>query len=69
MPDDWLQWAMGERHWSHDDAFAEGQSFADYWRAKPGKDGRKLDWQATWRNWVRSARRPGLVQREPLIPI
>jgi len=25
----------------------------DYWRAKPGPDARKLDWQATWRNWMR----------------
>lgn len=28
--------------------------FADYWRAKPGAAGVKLDWQATWRNWCRS---------------
>jgi hypothetical protein len=25
--------------------------FRDYWSAKPGKDGVKLDWSATWRNW------------------
>lgn len=30
--------------------------FRDYWTAKPGKDGRKTDWQATWRNWVRRQR-------------
>lgn len=29
-------------------------SFRDYWIAKPGKDGRKLDWTATWHNWVRN---------------
>lgn len=28
-------------------------SFRDYWASKPGKDGVKLDWSATWRNWVR----------------
>ncbi|MGR9087307.1 MAG: hypothetical protein ACU841_09570 [Gammaproteobacteria bacterium] len=28
--------------------------FRDYWIAQPGAKGRKLDWQATWRNWVRS---------------
>lgn len=33
-------------------------SFRDYWVAKPGKDGRKLDWDATFRNWVRNERRP-----------
>lgn len=30
------------------------ESFKDYWSAKPGKDGVKLDWFATWRNWVRN---------------
>lgn len=29
------------------------ESFMDYWRGKPGKDGVKLDWPATWRNWMR----------------
>lgn len=28
-------------------------SFRDYWTAKPGKDGCKLDWDATFRIWVR----------------
>ena len=27
----------------------------DYWCAKPGADGTKLDWEATWRNWLRKA--------------
>jgi len=26
--------------------------FYDYWIAVPGAKGRKLDWSATWRNWV-----------------
>lgn len=30
--------------------------FRDFWHSKPGKDGCKLDWTATWRNWVRSQR-------------
>ena len=29
-------------------------SFKDYWIAKSGNQGVKLDWQATWRNWVRN---------------
>lgn len=37
--------------------------FADYWRSKPGKDGRKSDWLATWRNWVRAERAPIAVRR------
>lgn len=28
--------------------------FRDYWIAQPGAKGRKADWPATWRNWVRS---------------
>ncbi|WP_146252002.1 hypothetical protein [Xylanimonas oleitrophica] len=28
-------------------------AFVDYWRAKPGHQGIKLDWVATWRNWLR----------------
>jgi len=30
------------------------ESFKDYWIAKAGQQGVKLDWFATWRNWVRS---------------
>ncbi|MCX5516215.1 DUF1376 domain-containing protein [Kaistia algarum] len=29
--------------------------FRDYWIAKPGRDGVKLDWSATFRNWFRRA--------------
>ena len=29
-------------------------AFRDYWVAVPGAKGRKLDWPATWRNWVRN---------------
>lgn len=30
--------------------------FRDYWVAVPGAKGRKSDWAATWRNWVRNER-------------
>ena len=29
------------------------RTFVDYWRAKSGKDATKVDWVATWRNWLR----------------
>lgn len=32
------------------------QVFRDHWLSKPGKDGRKLDWPATWRVWVAKER-------------
>jgi hypothetical protein len=28
------------------------EQFKNYWIAKSGKDATKLDWSATWRNWV-----------------
>jgi hypothetical protein len=34
----------------------EVAKFRDYWIAQPGQRGVKLDWNATFRNWVRSAR-------------
>ena len=33
-------------------------SFRDYWIAQPGQKGVKTDWDATWRNWVRSQKAP-----------
>lgn len=30
--------------------------FRDYWIAQPGQKGVKLDWESTWRNWVRRQR-------------
>lgn len=30
------------------------EKFADYWRQQPGVKGRKSDWSATWRNWIRT---------------
>lgn len=36
-------------------AMIEAAKFKDYWKAAAGAKGVKLDWPATWRNWVRSA--------------
>lgn len=33
------------------------ERFRDYWLAQPGAKGRKSDWAATWRYWVRNERR------------
>ncbi len=49
---------------------AEHERFMDYWRAVPGIKGKKLDWPATWRNWMRNAAeraqgRPGAARRYP----
>src|SRR5690606_26079379 len=34
----------------------ELDKFHDYWSAKTGQQATKLDWDATWRNWLRNAR-------------
>ena len=57
LPDDWQP--------SQEDASAVGApaslvatelpKFRDYWRGRPGQQGVKLDWDATWRNWLREA--------------
>jgi len=50
IPDDWVAFCKTERpDLQADKTFA---SFKDYWVAAP--KGIKLDWSATWRNWVRS---------------
>lgn len=36
-------------------AETEAAKFRDYWAAKTGQGATKQDWQATWRNWVRTA--------------
>jgi uncharacterized protein YdaU (DUF1376 family) len=36
------------------DPHETGKRFADYWHAVGDAKGRKLDWPATWRNWVRN---------------
>ncbi|MFC9966299.1 hypothetical protein ACFVH4_18885 [Nocardia ignorata] len=45
------------------DFWQENAKFRDYWSAQPGAKGRKTDWDATWRNWIRRAfeqsHRPG----------
>ena len=56
LPDDWRAWAKAERTDLDPDATAA--NFRDYWIAKAGRDGAKLDWSATWRIWVRNQRAP-----------
>jgi hypothetical protein len=53
LPDDWRLWAVAEGA-TEQQALAWSMRFADYWRGRAGAGGRKADWLATWRNWVRS---------------
>lgn len=56
LPAEWSDWARAKRPELDPQAVAE--KFADYWHGIGGKGGRKLDWPATWRNWVRDERAP-----------
>jgi uncharacterized protein YdaU (DUF1376 family) len=62
LTQDWfLTKAMGEwaTHERPDiDVRLVAEQFKDYWIAQPGQKGVKLDWDATWRNWVRNTKAP-----------
>ena len=76
LPTDWaaspeqLAWARAER--SDIDPAREAASFRDYWHGVAGAKGRKADWEATWRNWIRNSRgsgpprAPGSAPYQPL---
>lgn len=72
LPPDWkpaeteLAWARAQNPGL--DVQREADKFRDFWIAKPGREGVKLDWAATWRNWIRNARagppaKPSIAQQ------
>lgn len=48
-------WAWAERYAPNVDARDQTARFCDYWRSESGPRAIKLDWTATWRNWIRTA--------------
>ena len=50
---DMVAWAR--EHVPHVDGRHETAKFTDYWQAAAGRNATKLDWPATWRNWMRRA--------------
>lgn len=48
-------WFAAEQLGQVIDGRTEHAKFVDYWLGVPGAKGRKLDWAATWRVWMRSA--------------
>lgn len=65
MPDEKMRaWFADEKLAAVIDGRVEHEKFCDYFAGAPGVKGRKADWPATWRNWMRTAaerapRRPG----------
>lgn len=60
LPKDWIPSELARQQMARErpdiDLVAEHRKFTDHWQAKTGKDATKLDWDATWRNWIRNAR-------------
>lgn len=62
LPDSWepsvddLAFCQAER--PDLDPRTTAERFRDYWISQAGAKGRKLNWSATWRNWVRNERGP-----------
>lgn len=54
VPGDWIEWAQ-VHGLTREAALSESERFCDYWIAIPGTKGVKLNWQATWRNWIRNS--------------
>lgn len=59
LPEDWnpseCLWSWGKEKLSEPVLRFETAAFKDFWHAKPGASGKKLDWDKTWKNWVREA--------------
>lgn len=54
LPRAWGEWAQAEG-FSADTIRREADKFKDYWISQAGQKGVKLNWQATWRNWMRNS--------------
>jgi len=53
LPDEWRGEARQLIGGASVDIDNEAALFRDYWIAKAGKEAAKVDWRATWRNWIR----------------
>jgi uncharacterized protein YdaU (DUF1376 family) len=64
LPKEWADWAKEQRPTL--DVQSVADQFKDFWISKAGAGATKLDWQATWRNWVRNQKAP-LANRADVI--
>jgi hypothetical protein len=56
VPDEWKAWARANFPSVEPYRLStEVRKFEDYWPAQPGRAGIKIDWELTWRNWLRNA--------------
>lgn len=55
ITEEWLEWGLNNTGWDSDRIILEMKAFQDYWNSKAGQNAIKMDWSATWRNWIRNA--------------
>lgn len=75
LPESWRA-SFEDREYARTAGFGEEhidrleEDFRDFWIAQAGSKGVKLDWAATWRRWVRTAkeRRKPIANITPLFP-
>jgi uncharacterized protein YdaU (DUF1376 family) len=65
LPDEWAVWAKQERPDLNPNKVAD--SFKDYWIAQPSSKGKKANWLATWRNWIRTQKVADKVYEAPWV--
>ena len=57
LPSKWGQWALENTTLAESEIRLEAEKFKDHWLANANRAaGRKADWLAAWRNWVRNAK-------------
>lgn len=53
LPMEYGKWAQENSNLTDQQIKMEGEKFRDYWVNISGSKGKKKDWLATWRNWIR----------------
>lgn len=57
LPRAWGQWALENSNLTEQQIRLEADKFSDHWHANSNqRNGKKSDWQAAWRNWIRNAK-------------
>ncbi|MEU3013399.1 hypothetical protein [Nocardia asteroides] len=68
LPADWMPTPEDQERMAEEcpgvRLISETNKFRDYWAGVPGARGVKLDWNGTWRNWIRKAAED-LARRRP----
>jgi hypothetical protein len=54
LPKAWGMWALEHFHVTPEQVRNEAARFRDHWTGKAGASATRANWEATWRNWMRS---------------